>query len=89
VAMGIALPSRGSRAIDDSDENNITATQREGGGSSKPHFTVTAAVDKQLSLLILGDLADSIAVKWRHCSRFWRRKPLAALRAKNDKWQGQ
>jgi len=35
-----------------------------------------------------GYLADSISVQWRHCSHFWRRKPLAAVGSKNDKWQG-
>jgi len=34
VAMGIALPSSGSAAVDDSDDINITATRRESGGGN-------------------------------------------------------
>jgi len=34
VAIGIALPSHGSVAVDNSDDNNVTATQRESGGGN-------------------------------------------------------
>ncbi len=34
MAIGIALPSHGSVAVDNSDDNNVTATQRESGGGN-------------------------------------------------------
>jgi len=76
-------------AVDKSDDNNVTATQ-EGKRRQQQqwhHFTVTAAVDNSChcSYWGVGILLTASQCSGIIAAIYWRRKPLAALGAKNSK----